>query len=110
MTTTAVIETPGAYRVFCLDHADDERTCAAISMMVTALANWVVDAGSDAEQKLDPGCAVVVIPKELPGSDAICRLAEVAFGQLAEQDPGHVSFVDYRSNCMAGNAKDHDTI
>ena len=110
MTSVAVMETDDIYEVCCINHADDARTCAAISMMITALANWVVDSGGTDEQRLDPGYAVVIIPKSIPGSAAICRLAEVAFGQLAEQDPGHVTFLNYRQKCGADSEEGHDTI
>lgn len=101
MTAILIMEEDDRTEIRCIDHADDDRICAAISMMTTAVANWVIDAGGTAAQKLDPGYAHLVIPKDLPGADAVCRLATLAFEQLAEAEPGHVNFIDYRSKCRA---------
>lgn len=109
MTAILITEDDGATKIRCIDHADDDRVCAAISMMITATANWVIDAGGQTEAVLDPGYACVSVP-DIPGADAVLRMVTLAFEQLAEAEPGHVSLVDYRAKCRADSDKGCATI
>ena len=83
MTEITMKETPYDYVIIAKGHATgNQDVCAAISMMLTSVANWVVANGSEEEQKLEEGDAVVVIPKKLSGAKTIFSLCDMSFSQL----------------------------
>ena len=82
MSKVTMIEYPRAYVVIAKTHAKTTEACAAISSIVTALANWSFIHGGG-EQSLLPGEALVSIPK-VPGAAAVYELAEIVFQGLAD--------------------------
>lgn len=80
MSDVHLIEYPKTYVVIAKNHAGSVEACAAISSMVTALANWSQPRGG--EVSLLPGEALISIPK-VPGAEAVYELAELAFEGLA---------------------------
>ena len=82
MSTVTLIEYPKSYVVIAETHANTTEACAAISMMVTALANWAHDHG-DNQSTLLPGKALISIPKTAE-SRAVYEFTETAFKGLAE--------------------------
>jgi hypothetical protein len=84
MSTVQLIEYPKAYIVIAKNHAGSVEACAAISSMMTALANWSFIHGGG-EQSLLPGEALVSIPK-VEGAAAVYELAEIVFQGLADNE------------------------
>ena len=85
MTTVTIIEYDDAWEIEAKNHADTPEVCAAISMVLTTLANWELKYGEETASLL-PGDSRVVITRSGPGPEAICSLAELAFEALAEDE------------------------
>lgn len=74
-----------AYEIKAEGHATGSvEVCAAISTIMTALADWAFRKGYREDQVLEPGHACVVIPRAISGSRAVFDLATAAFELLAE--------------------------
>lgn len=89
MTQVQLKENVSTYEIIADGHATGSKeVCAAVSMLMTAIANWnlVYGSGDKMPSKLEPGYAKVKLRKADPGSKAIWQLANVAFHALAESD------------------------
>ena len=89
MTTVNLTEKVTLYEIEAKGHATGSKeVCAAVSMMMTALANWNLFYGSGDRlpSKLEQGYAKVRLRKADEGAKAIWELANVAFKALAETD------------------------
>ena len=82
MTTVTLFDGP-VYYIRAKGHGIDTETCAALSIVLTSLANWAAGHGYP-DQKLTPGDAEIRFPASIPGADEIYKLAEIAFQGLAE--------------------------
>lgn len=89
MTSVKLHETLTLYVIEAKGHATGSKeVCAAVSMLMTALANWNLCYGSGDKlpSELEPGHAKVRLRKADEGAKAIWELANVAFHALAETD------------------------
>lgn len=89
MTKVNLTEKISIYEIEAKGHATGSKeVCAAVSMLMTAIANWNLCYGSGDRlpSKLEPGYAKVRLRKADPGAQAIWELANVAFRALAETD------------------------
>lgn len=89
MTKVSLTEKITVYEIECKGHATGStEVCAAVSMLMTAMANWNIMYGSGdlVPSVLDDGYAKVRLRKADPGAKAIWQLANVAFHLLAETD------------------------
>lgn len=89
MTQVQLKEHVSTYEIECKGHATGSvEVCAAVSMLMTAIANWnlVYGSGNTMPAKLEPGYAKVKLRKADQGAKAIWELANVAFHALAESD------------------------
>ena len=89
MTQVQLKEHVATYEIIAKGHATGStEVCAAVSMLMTAIANWNLRYGSGdtLKSELKPGYAKVKLRKADPGSKAIWELANVAFHSLAETD------------------------
>ena len=82
MTTVTMLSGP-VYYIRAKGHGIDTETCAALSIVLTSLANWAAGHGYQ-DQKLTPGDAEIRFPASIPGADTVFELAEIAFQGLAE--------------------------
>lgn len=89
MTQVQLKENVSTYEIIAKGHATGStEVCAAVSMLMTAMANWNIMYGSGdlVPSVLDDGYAKVKLRKADPGAKAIWELANVAFHLLAESD------------------------
>lgn len=89
MTQVQLKEHVSTYEIIAKGHATGStEVCAAVSMLMTAMANWNLKYGSGdtIPSVLEPGYAKVKLRKADPGAKAIWELANVAFHSLAESD------------------------
>lgn len=89
MTKVQLKETVATYEIVAKGHATGStEVCAAVSMLMTAMANWnmLYGSGDIIPSVLEPGYAKVKLRKADPGAKAIWELANVAFHALAETD------------------------
>lgn len=74
-----------AYEISAEGHATGSvEVCAAISTLMTALANWVFQRSCHEDQVLEPGHACVVIPKAIAGAKTIFEFAQMTFEMICE--------------------------
>jgi len=89
MTQVQLKETVATYEIVAEGHATGStEVCAAVSMLMTALANWnlIYGSGDLLPSTLEPGYAKVRLRKADAGAKAIWQLANVALHALAESD------------------------
>lgn len=89
MTKVQLKETVATYEIIAKGHATGStEVCAAVSMLMTAMAQWnmLYGSGDILKSELKSGYAKVKLRKADPGSKAIWELANVAFHLLAETE------------------------
>ena len=89
MTQVQLKENVSTYEITAKGHATGStEVCAAVSMLMTAIANWnmLYGSGDTIPAVLKPGYAKVKLRKADSGAKAIWELANVAFHALAESD------------------------
>ena len=89
MTQVLLKEHVSTYEIVAKGHATGStEVCAAVSMLMTAVANWnqIYGSGDLLPSELKPGYARVKLRKADEGAKAIWELVNVAFHALAESD------------------------
>lgn len=94
MTRVTIDTYQDAWKVTARGHATGSvEVCAAVSTLMTALANWAFRRGGREDQVLEDGYACVVIPKRTPGARAVMDLMISAFEMLAEDEKNYFEWV-----------------
>lgn len=66
--------------------------CAAISTLMQAAALWTFQHGFREDQVLEPGHAVVRIPRDIPGCRTVFEFVSDALETIAEDDENFCNF------------------
>lgn len=94
MTTIEATTYRDCYELRADGHATGSvEACAAISMMMQAVALWVWRHGGRDDQVLEDGHAVVLIPRNIPGARTVFDLASSALEKLSEDDENFCNFL-----------------